>query len=95
MMAGNWKMNKTINEAVDLARAIREQVNDVDNVDRVVCPPFIDLPMVSSELMGSNIAVGAQNMHWEASGAFTGEISAPMLKNLATYVILGHSERRQ
>ena len=95
MMAGNWKMNKTINEAVDLARAIREQVNDVDNVDRVVCPPFIDLPMVSSELMGSNIAVGAQNMHWEASGAFTGEVSAPMLKNLATYVILGHSERRQ
>lgn len=95
MMAGNWKMNKTINEAVDLARAIREQVNEVDNVDRVVCPPFIDIPMVSAELMDSNIAVGAQNMHWEANGAFTGEVSAPMLKHLATYVILGHSERRQ
>ncbi len=95
MMAGNWKMNKTINEAVDLARAIREQVNEVDTVDRVICPPFIDIPMVNAELMGSRIAIGAQNMHWEASGAFTGEISAPMLKHLATYVILGHSERRQ
>lgn len=95
MMAGNWKMNKTINEAVALARAIREQVNDVDNVDRVVCPPFIDIPMVSAELMDSNIAVGAQNVHWAESGAYTGEISAPMLKNLATYVIIGHSERRQ
>jgi len=95
MMAGNWKMNKTINEAVALARAIREQVNDVANVDCVVCPPFIDIPMVSAELMGSNIAVGAQNMHWAESGAYTGEISAAMLKNLATYVIIGHSERRQ
>ena len=95
MMAGNWKMNKTINEAVDLARAIREQVDRIDAVDRVICPPFIDIPMVHAELMGSSIAVGAQNMHWEASGAFTGEISAPMLKHLATYVILGHSERRQ
>jgi triosephosphate isomerase len=95
MMAGNWKMNKTINEAVALARAIREQVNDVVNVDCVVCPPFIDIPMVSAELMGSNIAVGAQNMHWAESGAYTGEISVVMLKNLATYVIIGHSERRQ
>jgi triosephosphate isomerase len=95
MMAGNWKMNKTINEAVALARAIREQVNDIVNVDCVVCPPFIDIPMVSAELMGSNIAVGAQNMHWAESGAYTGEISVVMLKNLATYVIIGHSERRQ
>ncbi len=95
MMAGNWKMNKTINEAVALARAIREQVNDITNVDCVVCPPFIDIPMVSAELMGSNVAVGAQNMHWAESGAYTGEISAAMLKNLANYVIIGHSERRQ
>ncbi|MCS6825742.1 MAG: triose-phosphate isomerase [Caldilinea sp.] len=95
MMAGNWKMNKTIDEAVTLARAIREQVNDVANVDCVVCPPFIDIPAVSETLKGSNIAVGAQNMHWAESGAYTGEISAPMLKGLATYVIIGHSERRQ
>lgn len=95
MMAGNWKMNKTINEAVALARAIRAQVSDITNVDCVVCPPFIDIPMVSAELMGSNVAVGAQNMHWAESGAYTGEISAAMLKNLASYVIIGHSERRQ
>ncbi|MBW7882685.1 MAG: triose-phosphate isomerase [Caldilineaceae bacterium] len=95
MMAGNWKMNKTINEAVELARAIRQEVDGVARVDCVVCPPFVDIPMVSAELKGSNVAVGAQNMHWEASGAFTGEISAPMLKNLVEYVILGHSERRQ
>lgn len=95
MMAGNWKMNKTIDEAVALARAIREQVNDVANVDCVVCPPFIDIPAVSETLKGSNIAVGAQNMHWAESGAYTGEISAPMLRGLATYVIIGHSERRQ
>lgn len=95
MMAGNWKMNKTINEAVELARAIRREVDGVERVDCVVCPPFVDIPMVSAELKGSSVAVGAQNMHWEASGAFTGEISAPMLKNLVEYVILGHSERRQ
>jgi triosephosphate isomerase len=95
MMAGNWKMNMTIPEAVALARAIREQVNDVNDVDRVVCPPFVDLPAVQAELAGSNIAVGAQNMHWAASGAYTGEVSAGMLKGLVQYVILGHSERRQ
>jgi triosephosphate isomerase len=95
MMAGNWKMNMTIPEAVALARAIREQVNDVNDVVRVVCPPFVDLPAVQAELAGSNIAVGAQNMHWAANGAYTGEVSAGMLAGLAQYVILGHSERRQ
>uniref|UniRef100_A0A7C1JZ43 Triosephosphate isomerase n=1 Tax=Caldilinea aerophila TaxID=133453 RepID=A0A7C1JZ43_9CHLR len=95
MMAGNWKMNKTVNEAVALARAICEQVNHIANVDRVVCPPFIAIPAVSETLRGSQIAVGAQNMHWAESGAYTGEISAPMLKGFASYVIIGHSERRQ
>ena len=95
MMAGNWKMNMTIPEAVALAKAIREQVNEVNDVDRVVCPPFVDLPAVHAELAGSNVAVGAQNMHWAANGAYTGEVSAAMLKDLAQYVILGHSERRQ
>ena len=65
MMAGNWKMNKTIDEAVALATAIKNAVNEVNNVDRVVCPPFIDLPAVQQALAGSNIAVGAQNVHWE------------------------------
>jgi triosephosphate isomerase len=95
MMAGNWKMNKTVEEAVALARAIREQVGGVHPVDRVLCPPFLDIPQVSAELTGSQIAVGAQNMHWAASGAYTGEISAAMLRGMADYVILGHSERRQ
>ena len=95
MMAGNWKMNKSIDEAVALATAIKNAVNDVNNVDRVVCPPFVDLPAVQQALAGSNIAVGAQNVHWAASGAFTGEVSAAMLKGLASYAIVGHSERRQ
>ena len=95
MMAGNWKMNKNIAEAKALAAAIRDAVNDVDAVDKVVCPPFVDLPAVAEMLAGSNIKVGAQNMHWAANGAYTGEISPGMLAGLAQYVILGHSERRQ
>ena len=95
MMAGNWKMNKSIDEAVALATAIKDAVNAIDSVDRVVCPPFVDLPAVQQALAGSNIAVGAQNVHWAASGAYTGEVSLGMLKGLATYVIIGHSERRQ
>jgi len=95
MMAGNWKMNKNIAEAKALAAAIRDAVNDMDGVDRVVCPPFVDLPAVAEVLAGSNIKVGAQNMHWAANGAYTGEISPAMLAGLAQYVILGHSERRQ
>lgn len=94
-MAGNWKMNKTIAEATALAAGIKDAVNQVDSVDRVVCPPFVDLPAVAQVLQGSHIAVGAQNMHFAASGAYTGEVSADMLKGLATYVIIGHSERRQ
>jgi triosephosphate isomerase len=95
MMAGNWKMNMTPAEAVDLAHAIKEQVAGYDHVDRVVCPPFVSLPAVLGVLADSAVAVGAQNLHWEESGAYTGEISAPMLVGLAAYVIIGHSERRQ
>jgi triosephosphate isomerase len=95
MMAGNWKMNKTPAEAAELAEAIREAVGSVGAVDCVVCPTFIALAPVSMALEGSKIAVGAQNVHWADSGAFTGEISAPMLKGIAEYVIIGHSERRQ
>lgn len=95
MMAGNWKMNKTPNEAAELAQAIRDAVAGVETVDRVVCPPFVALASVHAILDGSSIAVGAQNVHWADSGAFTGEVSAPMLAGLATHVIIGHSERRQ
>jgi len=95
MMAGNWKMNKTPAEAMALAQAIRATVGEVNSVDRVLCPTYLSLAGVAKALEGSTIAVGAQNVHWADSGAFTGEISAPMLKGLAGYVIIGHSERRQ
>lgn len=95
MMAGNWKMNKTPGEAVHLAHAIADAVATVTNVDCVVCPPFVALPAVGVALQGTSVAVGAQNVHWADSGAYTGEVSAPMLHDLASHVIIGHSERRQ
>ncbi len=95
MMAGNWKMNKSPDEAVALAQAITSAVSVQNTVDCVICPPFVALPAVKAMLAGSSVALGAQNMHWEASGAYTGEVSAPMLQGLVDYVIIGHSERRQ
>ena len=95
MMAGNWKMNKTLSESVVLAQAIRDAVAEIASVDRVICPSFVALSAVHGTIQGSSIALGAQNVHWADSGAYTGEISAPMLKGLAGYVIIGHSERRQ
>lgn len=95
MMAGNWKMNKTPGEAVHLAHAIADAVAGFTNVDCVVCPPFVALSAVGVALQGTTVALGAQNVHWADNGAYTGEISAPMLKELASYVIIGHSERRQ
>ena len=94
IVAGNWKMNTTLDEAVALARALRDSIADVDAVDRVVCPPFVWLSAVAAELRGSPIAVGAQNLHWEPKGAFTGEVAPAMVAELAEFVILGHSERR-
>jgi len=95
IIAGNWKMNKNVAEAVDLVRALRESTADVEKVEIVVCPPFVALTAVKEALAGSKIGLGAQNVYWEEKGAFTGEISPLMLKELATYVIIGHSERRQ
>ena len=95
IIAGNWKMNKTVAEAVELVRALRESTAAVDKVEMVVCPPFMALTAVKEVLAGSKIALGAQNMYWEEKGAFTGEISPLMLKDVVTYVIIGHSERRQ
>ena len=95
IIAGNWKMNTTAVEAVDLVRGIHEGVADVRGVEIVVCPPFTSLAAVSTLLGESNVALGAQNMHWEDKGAFTGEVSATMLLTLGCrFVILGHSERR-
>lgn len=95
IIAGNWKMYKTIDEAVALVRDMRRALNDVETVESVVCPPFIAIPAVADALRGTRIAVGAQNMHWAEQGAYTGEIAPGMLVNHCTYVILGHSERRQ
>jgi triosephosphate isomerase len=95
IIAGNWKMNKTAAEAVELVRELRRLVIDVDQVEIVVCPPFVALSSVAEALAGTKIKVGAQNMYWEEKGAYTGEISASMLSGLCTYVIIGHSERRQ
>lgn len=94
LIAGNWKMHKTAAEGQALARAIREGLR-ATTVEVVVCPPFTALPAVHAVLHGSPIQVGAQNMHWEDAGAFTGEISPVMLKEWCRYVIIGHSERRQ
>ena len=95
ILAGNWKMNKTPAEAVEFVRAIRPLIAKYPQVETVVCVPFVSLPAVADALAGVKVGVGAQNMHWAASGAYTGEISAAMLKGLADYVIIGHSERRQ
>lgn len=93
-VAGNWKMNKTAAEARELVSKLLAPLMDVAGVDKVLCPPFTSLFAVSSMLDGSGIGLGAQNMHWEEKGAFTGEIAPGMLKEICDYVIIGHSERR-
>jgi triosephosphate isomerase len=96
IIAGNWKMNKTVAEALDLVSGIKRDLKDVKEVDIVVCPPFTALSEVSKAILDSNIRVGAQNMSEHKFGAYTGEIAAGMLKEFSVrYVILGHSERRQ
>lgn len=95
IIAGNWKMNKTPDEARALVEALIPLVADAE-CEVVVCPPFVDLCPVSKAIKGTNIHLGAQNIHWAKSGAFTGEISADMLKKFGVeYAIVGHSERRQ
>jgi triosephosphate isomerase len=94
IVAGNWKMNTTIDEGLALVDALKAAIGSENAVDRVVCPPFVSLHAISRRLTGSDIGVGAQNAYFEPKGAFTGEISVAMLAGLATYVIVGHSERR-
>jgi triosephosphate isomerase len=96
LIVGNWKMNRTPAEARILAEELARRLRDAVSVEIVVCPPFTDLTLVAVALRDSNILLGAQNMHYEKSGAYTGEISPVFLKELGcSYVILGHSERRQ
>ena len=95
IIAGNWKMNKTPSEARELVSALIPLVKDAE-CDVVVCTPAVDFAAVSEVIKGTNIKLGAENMHWKESGAYTGELSAAMLKESGVeYVILGHSERRQ
>ena len=94
MVAGNWKMNKGLYETRDLIREMIPVLHDVQDVEVVICPPFVGLGVARREVDESAIKLGAQNMHWADSGAFTGEISPVILKELCEYVILGHSERR-
>jgi len=94
-IAGNWKMNTTLDEARALAKAIVDAAGRVTDVDVAVCPPYISLAAVGEAVMGSSVKLGAQDVHWEAKGAFTGKISCAMLKSVGvTYVIVGHSEQR-
>jgi triosephosphate isomerase len=96
IIAGNWKMNKTVAEALTLVADLKRDLAGVKEVDIVVCPPYTALESVSKAVLDSNLRLGAQNMSENATGAFTGEIAAPMLKEFSVrYVILGHSERRQ
>jgi triosephosphate isomerase (TIM) len=97
IIAGNWKMNKTVAEALDLVNGLKLELGNVKDVDIVVCPPFTALSEVSKAILSAkNLALGAQNMSENSVGAFTGEIAATMLKEFSVrYVILGHSERRQ
>jgi triosephosphate isomerase len=93
-IAGNWKMHKTIEEAVSLVDALKAELEGVEGCDVAVCPPFTALVPLREVLDGSGLGLGAQNMHWEEKGAFTGEVSPLMLEGLCDYVIIGHSERR-
>lgn len=96
IIAGNWKMNKTAAEAADLVQGLKRELASVKEVDLVICPPFTALSEVSKLILDSNIRLGAQNMSEHASGAYTGEIAAMMLREFSVrFVILGHSERRQ
>ncbi len=94
LVAGNWKMNKTVAEARDLVNTMKSPLGAVADVEKVMCPPYMALMAVASLLEGSAIGVGAQNLYWEEKGAFTGEVAPNMVKEFCQYVIIGHSERR-
>ncbi len=95
MIAGNWKMNTTVSEAVALVSEMRHELDEIGNIDKVICPPFISLAAVGGLIKGSSIKLGAQNLYFAEKGAYTGEISPLMLADLCEFVIIGHSERRQ
>jgi len=96
LIAGNWKMNKTVGEAISLAREIRDGLAEIDSAEVILCPPFTALGSVAQVIRNSDISLGAQNMYWEVEGAYTGEISPKFLVDVGCdWVIVGHSERRK
>jgi triosephosphate isomerase len=95
IIAGNWKMYKTPHEAVTFVNAIKDRLTALKAAERVVCPPYVAIPGVQVALAGTDIAVGAQDVHWEDQGAYTSQVSPAMLKGLVKYVIIGHSETRE
>jgi len=95
LIAGNWKMNTTVSEAIELVNQMRPKLDRIDNVEKVICPPFVSLAAIKELLKGSAIKLGAQNLYFEERGAYTGEISPSMVAGLCDFVIIGHSERRQ
>jgi len=96
VIAGNWKLNKTVSEAIELVNSLKRELIDIQETEIIVCPVYTALSDVSDLLVDSNISLGAQNVYWESSGAFTGEVSSAMLKDAGCkYVIIGHSERRK
>ena len=95
LIAGNWKMNTTLDEAVTLVRSMLPDLDSTDHVEKVLCPPFISIGAIKNIVNGTSVKLGAQNMYFMDKGAYTGEISPLMLMSLCQFVILGHSERRQ
>jgi len=94
LIAGNWTMNKTVEQGRGLVAELLPGLQSLSQVERVLCPPFIALMPLAAMLTGSGIGLGAQNLHWETAGAYTGEVSAAMVREFCEYVIIGHSERR-
>ncbi|AII59374.1 MAG: triose-phosphate isomerase [Dehalococcoides mccartyi] len=94
IIAGNWKMNTTLSEACTLVQGMKDELDQISGIQKIVCPPFISLAPVKTILDGSSIQLGAQNLFYEEKGAYTGEISPLMLQDICPYVIIGHSERR-
>ncbi len=95
MIAGNWKMNTTVAQAVELVRAMAAGLDKISGIEKIVCPPFVSLVAIKEIIGGTSIKLGAQNLFYEEKGAYTGEISPLMLAGLCDFVIIGHSERRQ
>jgi len=95
LIAGNWKMNTTVAQAVSLVKTMLPDLDKISNVEKVLCPPFVSLNAIKELITGTSIKLGAQNMYFKDKGAYTGEISPLMLIDVCNFVILGHSERRQ